>query len=189
MPTPDRTSLADIVAAGRDLLESDGPARLTMQAVADRVGVRAPSLYKRVRNREELMDLIAEASVRDLGARLRAVAEAEPDARGRLRALAVALREFAHAHPAAFHLVFTPPPGTSGSRPESLAVASAPLIEVAGELAGPERALDAARTVTAWANGFLGMELGGSFRLGGDLDAAFDYGIDALARALTASGD
>ncbi|MDF2575814.1 MAG: TetR family transcriptional regulator, partial [Agromyces sp.] len=47
MPTPERTTLAEIVRAGRDQLESGGPDGLTMQAVALRVGVRAPSLYKR----------------------------------------------------------------------------------------------------------------------------------------------
>ena len=61
MPTPDRTSLADIVAAARQILESEGLAGLTMQAVAQRVGVRAPSLYKRVRNRDDLIRLVTEA--------------------------------------------------------------------------------------------------------------------------------
>ena len=38
MPTPDRTSLDEIVDAARDILEHDGLAGLTMQAVAQRVG-------------------------------------------------------------------------------------------------------------------------------------------------------
>ena len=54
MPTPERTSYAEIVAAGRDILEESGPTGLTMQSVAQRVGVRAPSLYKRVRDRDAL---------------------------------------------------------------------------------------------------------------------------------------
>ena len=73
MPTPERTSRDAIVDAGRDLLETqglEGLRGLTMQAVADRVGVRAPSLYKRVRNRRELVALIADATVRELGDRL-----------------------------------------------------------------------------------------------------------------------
>ena len=44
MPTPERTSLDAIIRAGCDLLEADGVEGLTMQAVAVRVGVRAPSL-------------------------------------------------------------------------------------------------------------------------------------------------
>jgi AcrR family transcriptional regulator len=95
MPTPDRTSLAEIVETGRELLEQGGLDGLTMQAVADRVGVRAPSLYKRVRNRRELVALIADATVRELGDRLDAAAAGEPDARRALAALARAARSFA----------------------------------------------------------------------------------------------
>src|SRR5258705_874669 len=80
MPTPDRTSVEDIIRAGRDILESDGLGRLTMQAVADRVGVRAPSLYKRVKSRDDLIRLIAQATLQDLSERLHAVA-GSPDAR------------------------------------------------------------------------------------------------------------
>ena len=57
MPTPDRTSLDAIVGAASDLLEQTGLAGVTMQAVALRVGVRAPSLYKRVPSRERLIQL------------------------------------------------------------------------------------------------------------------------------------
>src|SRR5215475_2662513 len=87
VPTPDRTSLEEIIQAGRDILESDGLARLTMQAVADRVGVRAPSLYKRVASRDDLIGYIAEATVHDLTERLTA-AVAGADARADLAGLA-----------------------------------------------------------------------------------------------------
>ena len=66
MPTPERTTLPEIVAAGRELLEKGGAAGLTMQAVAERVGVRAPSLYKRVRDRDALVLLVAEATADEL---------------------------------------------------------------------------------------------------------------------------
>ena len=42
----------------------------------------------------------------------------------------------------------------------------------------------AARTVVAWANGFIAMELAGAFQLGGDVDRAFDYGIDHIVAAI-----
>ncbi len=70
MPTPDRTSLEEIVVAAAELLERDGLAGLTMSAVAERVGVRAPSLYKRVESRDRLIELVAEAALTELIARL-----------------------------------------------------------------------------------------------------------------------
>lgn len=184
MPTPDRTSLPEIVAAGAELLESEGLAAVTMAAVAARVGVRPPSLYKRVRSRDELVGLIAAGAVEDLRSRLASGEPDDVDPRARLERLAVALRGFAHARPAAYRLVFSP--GELRLESEQLASAAAPLFDVVGELAGPDHALEAARTVTAWATGFIAMELGGAFRMGGDVDAAFAYGVDRLATAITA---
>jgi hypothetical protein len=53
-------------------------------------------------------------------------------------------------------------------------------------LVGDEHALDAARLFTAWATGFLHMELAGAFRLGGDVDDAFDYGLRRIIAGLEA---
>ncbi|GAA1801880.1 TetR/AcrR family transcriptional regulator [Agromyces neolithicus] len=188
MPTPDRTSLGEIVAAGRELLETEGLGGLTMQAVAARVGVRAPSLYKRVRNRAELVSLVAEATAGELGQRLDAAATGTPDAHARLLVLARTFRGYAHERPAAFSLLFTP-----GSElaldPDVLRRASASMLAVAVELSGPDHALDAARTLAAWANGFVSMELSGAFRLGGDIERAFEFGAHRLADALAAKPD
>jgi AcrR family transcriptional regulator len=185
MPTPDRTSLDEIVRAGRDILESDGLARLSMQAVADRVGVRAPSLYKRVRSRDDLIRLVAEATLVDLATRLNAVAaDAAGDAVQRLTALAHSIRAFALESPAGYRLIFAPPSEQAVASPESITRSASAVLAVAEELAGPEDALEAARTITAWATGFLGMELAGAFRLGGDVDRAYEYGIAKIAAAL-----
>jgi len=186
MPTPDRTSLDEIVGAGRDLLESEGLAGLSMQAVAERVGVRAPSLYKRVRSRDDLIRLIAESALSDLTSQLDAVAVAEPntDPVHRFTALAHAVRAFARTSPEAYRLMFSPPSDGAGASPESIARSAAAILSVAAELAGPDDALDAARTATAWTTGFIAMELAGGFRLGGDVDRAYAYGIARIAAAL-----
>jgi hypothetical protein len=57
---------------------------------------------------------------------------------------------------------------------------STTIVTAIGRVAGPDDATKAARTVVAWLYGFVSMELAGSFRLGGDVDAAFDYGIDRI---------
>lgn len=185
MPAPERTTIEAIVAAGRAIVEDGGLDALTMQAVARRVGVRAPSLYKRVRDRDELVRRIVEATADDLGDRLRAAAkDAGDDPRDVLVALAHDLRAFAHERPHGYRLIFGPLP--AGGRPDRdvLARASAPMLDAVRQLAGEEHALEAARTVTAWANGFLFMELAGAFRLGGDLDRAYAWGVATLVSAI-----
>jgi hypothetical protein len=57
----------------------------------------------------------------------------------------------------------------------------------AAALAGPEHSLEAARTIVAWAHGFVSMELAGAFRLGGDVDRAYAFGVERLAAALTSA--
>ncbi|MBD7956363.1 TetR/AcrR family transcriptional regulator [Microbacterium sp. Sa4CUA7] len=175
MPTPERTTLPAIVAAARDLLEEGGPTKVSMQAVAERVGVRAPSLYKRVRDRDALLQLVAEATVDDLGTALAASDHT-------LAGLARAYRSFAHTHPEGFRHLYASSPDLA-----PLQRASAPVLQAAREAVGEQRALDAARFVTAWATGFVSMELAGAFRLGGDVDAAFEYGLTQLQAALRRS--
>jgi AcrR family transcriptional regulator len=183
MPTPARTSIDQIVRAGRDILEADGIDGLTMQRIASAVGVRAPSLYKRIRNRNDLLRLVANDASRDLTDRLDAAATTG-DARSDVVALATAFRGFAHDNPAAYGLLFAPLPDEARADPEWSVRGSEALLDATRRLAGDEHALDAARTVTAWANGFISMELAGAFRLGGDVDRAFDYGIDRLTAAI-----
>ncbi|MRJ74913.1 TetR family transcriptional regulator [Aeromicrobium sp. SMF47] len=185
MPTPERTTLPAIVAAGEQILDADGLDAVTMVAVAQRVGVRAPSLYKRVSSRRELIGMIAAAAADDLRAQLLAADPGDGAPRQRLEDLAVAVRTFARSRPAAYRLVFSAGEEDVLSH-EQLLAASAPLFAVVAELARPDEALEAARTVTAWVTGFIAMELGGEFRLGGEVDAAFDYGIARLADAITA---
>ena len=139
MPTPARTSIDAIVAAGRSILEAEGLDGLTMQRVAAAVGVRAPSLYKRVRGREDLVRLIAN----DVAAELTAVARGRRDDAA-TRASTCA-RSRARSAPS---LSPTPRPTACCSTgcpkaarvdPEVNARAAAALLRTAAELAGPER--------------------------------------------------
>lgn len=173
MPTPERTSVEQIVSAGREILEATGPAGLTMQAVATRVGVRAPSLYKRVRDRDALHAAVATASIDALTARLDAAGDD-------LATLASAYRRFAQEHPEGFRIMFT-----NAAPHDALERSAAPIIRAASVVVGDDDALDAARLFTAWATGFLQMELSGAFRLGGDVDRAFEYGLERLVAGLS----
>lgn len=200
MPTPERTSVPEIVAAATVILERGGLDAVTMQAVAAAVGVRAPSLYKRVRDRDALIGLVAEGVARDLGAALDAAAlrGAERDGAGgdrasagrgrraRIEAFAHAVRGFAKARPESYSLLFARLPESAQPDPAVLAGSIAQVLRLTGEAAGQERALDAARTLTAWVHGFVSIELAGRFRMGDDVDRAFAFGAARLAEALDA---
>ena len=184
-PARARTSIDEIVAAGRELLEAGGLDAITMQAVAERVGVRAPSLYKRVPNRAALIAAIGVAVLEDLRR------EIEPrgggaDPAADLRAVAAAFRAFAHANPRSYELLFMTLPADARPPAELAAQAAAPVLALAGQLVGPDHALEAARLVTAFANGFITMELSDAFRLGGNAADAYRYGVDVLVDALAA---
>jgi AcrR family transcriptional regulator len=178
-----RTSRGEIVAAGRALLEEGGLEAVTMLAVADRVGVRAPSLYKRIPGRPALIAAIAEGTLAELSKELRTTAADETPAAG-LRAVAIRFRAFALANPGAYGLLFGNAPSEHRPTAEASAAAAEPVIRLASALVGPEQALNAARLVTAFVHGFISMELGDAFRLGGNVDEAFRFGLDVLVRAL-----
>lgn len=181
MPTPDKTSRDAIVAAGRELIERDGIEGLTMAAVAQRVGVRAPSLYKRVRDRGELISLVVGASIDDLSARMEAQQQSDP--RERLIALAGVIRAFAHERPVGYALVFgahaAPPPDA-----DAIHRSVTPVMDAVAAITGPEHALDGARLLTAWATGYLTMELADRLRLGGNIDAAWEWGLARIVASL-----
>jgi AcrR family transcriptional regulator len=183
MPTPARTSLEKIVQASRSIVEAGGLDSLTMQRVASAVGVRAPSLYKHVRNRDALVRLVVEGVARELTETLDAAAKTG-DPLADLRSLAHALRAYAHANPAAYGLLFAHLPAEARPDQDNLARTSAAVLRTTATLAGADLALEAARMVVAWAHGFISMELAGAFRLGGDLDRAYAFGIERLGAAL-----
>jgi AcrR family transcriptional regulator len=183
-PARSLTSVDEIVTAGRELLEAGGLDAVTMLAVAQRVGVRAPSLYKRVPSRAALIAAIAAGTFDELGRGIEPFIE-DPDPKAGLRSMATAYRAFAHVNPRAYELLFMNLPPDHGPTADHNLRSAAPLLALATRLVGADQALDAARLVTAFAHGFVSMELGGAFRLGGDVDEAYRYGVEVLVDALT----
>lgn len=182
MPAPARTSTESVVAAGRTILERDGLEALTMLAVAETVGVRGSSLYKRVSGRDALVGLIAEQVALELADEVDAAVEGH-DPASDLRAVANAFRSFAHRNPGTYPLLFDP---RQGRVPQAVREQSAASVRrVAGALVGHEHELSAARMITAWAHGFVMMERAGAFQLGGDVDQAWDFALNRLVTALS----
>src|SRR6476469_10876494 len=92
-PAPARTSTDAIIVAARRILESGGLTSVTMRSVADAVGVKGPSLYKRLPDRAALLRAVSESVVADL-TRTMSRATESGDPRADLRAAAWAYRTF-----------------------------------------------------------------------------------------------
>ncbi len=186
-PARARTSTEAVVAAARGLLEAGGLDAVTMQAVAERVGVRAPSLYKRFDGRQALIRAVADDVTQELRAAL-APAIAEEDPARAVRFVAERFRAFARTSPAAYRLLFTNDAASVDQPGPITADSAAGLLGLTERLVGREEALEAARLITAFAHGFVSMEIAGAFRLGGNVDDAFNYSVEAIIAGLTRPG-
>jgi AcrR family transcriptional regulator len=180
MPTPAKTSSPAIIAAARDLIAENGLDALTMQAVAQRVGVRGPSLYKHFADRAALLKGVELTVVADLEQLLRAAAV--QDGKAALRAMADAYRKFALASPGWYALLFQLPP-QDGESEAARRRALEPALEQLETLLGDRQlAFLRARALTAFLHGFVSMETAGAFRLGGNVEQAFAEGINLLLK-------
>jgi AcrR family transcriptional regulator len=186
MPAPARTSSDRILAAARAILEEDGLDGVTMQAVAARVGVRAPPLYKRVADRAALIKAVADAVTEDLRRTIVPDATTETEPSDQLRAIAHRYRAFVGANRHGYGLLFAPLPPEMAPDASALAAVGRPIVETMSVLTGGSGALEAARTMVAWAHGFVAMEQAGGFRLGGDVDAAYATGIETILAGVSA---
>lgn len=165
-----------LVEAARGILEAGGADALTMRSLAARVGMRAPSLYKHVADKDELTALLIAEAFRDMGRALRDALAALPPRsarRQRWRVLARAYRAWALAHPHLYRLAT----GEGLRRdllPDGLEAWTAePLVTVAGDE-------HRARAAWAFAHGMTILELEGRFPADADLDAAWKVGLDVL---------
>jgi AcrR family transcriptional regulator len=71
-----------VVAAGRRLLEEEGPEALTMRRLAERVGIRAPSLYKHLPDKAALEAAIIATGFEEAAAAFEAAVEGAADGGG-----------------------------------------------------------------------------------------------------------
>ncbi|MFD7409862.1 TetR/AcrR family transcriptional regulator [Streptomyces sp. NPDC059866] len=166
-----------IAAAARELLDAEGPDALSMRRIAERVGIRAPSLYKHFPDKAAVEAALQAQGMAQLAQELEA-AEAELGAAPPLLALAHAYRRHALANPHLYRITHTWPLART-ALPEGLEERAAmPLLRAAHD------DVDIARSLWAFAHGMVMLELDGRFPPGADLDAAWRTGCEAFARAI-----
>ena len=103
-----------ILDASLRLLAEGGAAGLTVRGLARELGMVPSGLYRYAANRDELLTLLIAHAHGDLADHVRDAHDrvAAADLRGRWRAVAHAIREWALDHPQEFALIFgTPVPG------------------------------------------------------------------------------
>ncbi len=98
--------------------------------------------------------------------------------------ISAAFRAWAARSPAGYALLTSPVPDAWRQDPELNARTSAAVLTAAQALVGPDDALDAARTFVAFVHGFVSLENAGTFRLGGDPESAYRFGVSTLIRAM-----
>jgi AcrR family transcriptional regulator len=162
----------EIVEAARELLEAEGPEGLSMRRVADRIGIKAPSIYKHLPDKQALESALISAGFVEWAELFEAAVRGADDP---LAALARAYRENATRHPHLYRLMTDRPLARERLAPGVEERAAAPIVAAVGDP-------DGARAMWAFAHGMTVLELNGRFPPGADLDAAWEQGIAAFRR-------
>jgi len=166
--TPRAREIAD---AALELLEAEGPEGLSMRKLAERLGIRAPSIYKHVPDKEALEAAIISAAFELQADAFAAALEGADDP---LTALAQVYRDFAHEHPHLYRLMTERELDRALLTPGVEARAALPVVDAVG--GDP----DLARAVWAFAHGMTILELDRRFPPDADLDAAWQRGLAAF---------
>jgi AcrR family transcriptional regulator len=184
LPTPAKTSRLELVSIARGMIETSGAEALTVSAVAQSAGVKGPSLYKHFADRAALLKAVEINVLHELEAVLRAGTKGRTP-RARLKSMAATYRRFAGERPHSYEVIYS---RNAFDDPEIAAAclfAAKPLLEELRDAGiADERILPLARTLTAFLHGFVSMEIVNAFRLGGDINAAFDEGLETILREI-----
>jgi AcrR family transcriptional regulator len=174
-----------VVDAAAELADAKGLQALTLARLADRLGVRSPSLYAHVDGLDDLRRRLAVRGVRELTRALQAAAVGRAGADA-LAGIASAYRAYAREHPGTYAAL---------QRSADLAAdpeAAAQVVEVViavlrGYGVDGHDAVHATRIVRSALHGFVALEAEHGFGIPLDLDESFARLVAVLDRGLQAS--
>jgi AcrR family transcriptional regulator len=177
-----------VVAAAAELADAEGLDELTLARLAERLGVRSPSLYAHVGGLADLRGRLGARGARELTAALQAAAagRARSDA---LHAVADAYRAYAHAHPGTYAATQRAPGTEPDAANGEYATAAAELVGVlVAMLRGYELhdddAIHGVRMVRAALHGFVSLEREGGFAMPIDLEESYRWLVRTLDHGL-----
>jgi AcrR family transcriptional regulator len=184
MPRAGRAA-GDVVAAAASLADEAGFDNLTMGLVAERLGIRPPSLYKHVADLADLQHRVATLAMTELGDAVRDATQGRAG-RDALSALLIATRAYVAAHPGRYT-------ATVGARfngeDDPLYTATARILaSIAAVLRGygvaAEEMDHAIRTIRCTVHGFAMLQASDGFQWTGEPDDSFDWMIQFIDRGL-----
>ena len=168
-----------------ELADEVGLSKLTLAALAKRLGVRQPSLYKHVDGMDALQRDIALRAKHELADALGRVAVGR--SRGEaITSMSLEYRSWAREHPGRYAAVQrAATPGDAEAEAADRAVVQIVFDVLAGYELRDDDAVDAARALRAALHGFVTLEQAGGFGLPVDVDRSFDRLVRGLESAFS----
>lgn len=176
---------AAVAEAAAQVADEIGYDQLTLAAVAERCGVRLPSLYKHVDGLDGLRRELAGLALAQLHGAL-APAVMGRAGRAALQSLATSYRAWARAHPGRYAATLRAPAADDRAHSAGEALVDV----VASALRGygidqPDDVTDATRMLRSLLHGFVALEGAGGFGRPRALDRSFERMVAALDAALS----
>jgi AcrR family transcriptional regulator len=175
----------DVVASAARLADEIGYQGVTMGLLADRLGVRAPSLYKHVDGLADVKHRLATLAMTELGEVIRDAVQGKAGLDA-LAALLAAVRGYVAAHPGRY--TATVGAEFTGSEDPLLAAGTRVISSIAAVLRGygiGETEMDhAIRTIRSTMHGFAMLEASHGFQWDADPDESFEWMIGFIDRGL-----
>jgi len=178
---------AVVIQAAVELIDEEGPGALTLARLAERLGVRSPSLYKHISGLEALRQGIAIWAARELARRMSRAAIGKSGDEAVL-AIAQEYRDFAKDHPGLYPLLAQAPDpadlAMEAASTEILAIIQAVLMPYGLEA---RESLHAIRGLRSLVHGFVSLETAGGFGMPLDIDESFLYLMERYLQGLRQS--
>ena len=178
MPYPSLIDRDRIVETARELLEAKGIDAVTLRVVAEALGVKAPSLYRHVKNKNAMLLAINKVTISELINLMMQAADIAAPLTERLVTVAMVYREYAHAHPVCYELAMSSRPEIKPAEDEQVQLVL-PVQALFAQLAGETDSLAALRGAYALLHGWVSLEIGQQLRREGDLSEHYQQSFRA----------
>ena len=173
-----------VVEEAAAMVDTVGVGSLTLAALAERLGVRQPSLYKHMDSLAALQRSVALLSKRELGAAFARVAVGRSGSDA-IHAMADGYRRWAVLHPGQYQAAMTmPAPGDVEDEATQMAAIQIIADVLTSYRLDGDDAVDAIRAFRSILHGFVSLETSGGFTLAADIDGSFERLIHGFTIAL-----